>query len=124
MGFVGATSQCVPLVPTATRIALVTARYAGRGVVNVGFRTGTEGGVQGYYVQRASSPTGPFTRVSDLMAPRGDGSDYTVSDRVRPSLGRTAYYKVQVVMSDGTSELSGAYAVALPAPKAKKLGAD
>lgn len=121
-GFVGANSQCVQLVQTASRIVLVTARYAGRGTVSVSFRTGTEGGVQGYYVQRASSPTGPFARVSDVLTPQGDGSNYSFSDKVRASLGRTMYYQIQIVKTDGTTETSGASAVNLPAQKAKKIG--
>jgi hypothetical protein len=122
-GFVGANSQCVNTQsPTAVRIANMSARYAGRGTVNVNFTTGIEGGVQGYYVTRGSSPNGPFTRVSGQLNPRGDGSAYTHSDKVRTALGRTLYYSIEVVNTDGTSERSGPTAVNLPAAK-KKLGA-
>jgi len=122
VGFVGANSQCVNRNATAVRIASMSARYAGRGTVNVNFTTGLEGGVQGYYVARASSPNGPFTRVSGLLNARGvDGSPYAYSDKVRSALGRVLYYSVEIVQTDGTTENSASTAVNLPAGK-KKLG--
>lgn len=121
-GFVGANSQCANTNATVVRIANLSARYSGRGTVNVNFTTGIEGGVQGYYVTRGSSPNGPFTRVSEQLTPRGDGSIYTVSDKVRSAFGRLLYYSVEIVTSSGASERSSSTAVNLPAAK-KKLGA-
>ena len=69
---------------------------------------------------RASSPAGPYTRVSDQITTTGDGSRYTVSDRIRSS-ARMVYYQIQVVKADGTTETSGVASATLPAPKAKKL---
>jgi hypothetical protein len=120
-GFVGANSQCVGPAGTVAKIVTVAARYAGRGTVSVNWTTGSEGGVSGYYVTRATSPTGPFTRISDEVATTGDGSQYTVSDKVRTSM-RMVYYQVEVVNADGTTETSGVVSATLPGPKVKKLG--
>jgi len=122
-GFVGTNSQCVNTNPTATRIVSVSARYVGRGSVNVNFVTGIEGGVQNYSVMRSSAANGPFTRVSPPIDPRGDGSAYTYTDKVRAALGRTVYYTVEILNSDGTTERSGATGVNLPAAK-RKLGSN
>jgi hypothetical protein len=118
-GFVGANSQCVNTSPTAVRIASVTARYAGRGTVNVAFTTGSEAGVSGFNVQRASSPSGPWTTVGEMVSTRGDGNSYTVTDKVRASLGHVLYYAVQIVMNDGSTVQSGTSAVTLPAVQKK-----
>lgn len=116
-GFVGANSQCVGNPATASRIVNLTARYAGRGSVNVSWTTGTEGGVQGFYVTRGTSASGPFTRVSEMVAPRGDGQTYAVQNKVHSALGRVQYYSIEVVNADGTSTQSGPAAVNLPAAK-------
>jgi len=123
VGFVGANSQCVG-GPTASRIVSLVARYAGRGTVNVNFTSGTEGGVQGFYVTRATSPTGPYTRVSDLLGATGDSSRYTFADHIRTNLGRLVYYQVEIVNNDGTIEHSGSTSVTTPGPKMKKLGGE
>lgn len=118
-GFVGANSQCVAASPTAVRIAGMSARYAGRGTVEVKFQTGAESGVTGYYVQRAKSATGPWTRVSEMVAPMGDGTSYTVSDKVKSGLGHVLYYSVEVVNNDGTTTNSGSSAVSIPQSQRK-----
>jgi len=115
--FVGANSQCVGNPATASRIVNLTARYAGRGSVNVTWTTGTEGGVQGFYVTRGTSASGPFSRVSEMVAPRGDGQTYAVQNKVHSALGRVQYYSIEVVNADGTSTQSGPAAVNLPAAK-------
>src|SRR5262249_36249595 len=94
-GFVGANSRCCcPVTPA--RIISFRARCAGRATVSVSWTSGAEGGVQGYYVTRATSPSGPFTRVSDLLSATGDGSRYVFADHVRTSLGRLLYYQVEI----------------------------
>lgn len=118
-GFVGANSQCVSPGGTAVRIANISARYVGRGSVNVNFTTGLEGGVQSYYVTRSTSPLGPFERVSEALAPRGDSSTYAFTDKVRTALGRNVYYSVEVVGTDGVSQRSATASVTLPAAKRK-----
>jgi len=123
-GFVGPNSQCLG-AGQVTHIVRVDARYAGRGSVNVSWTSGIESDVQGYFVARASSPAGPFTRVSEEVAKRSvDNSDYTYTDRVRASLGRTLYYQIQVLKTDGTVETSGAASVSLPSAKPKKISND
>lgn len=123
VGFVGANSQCVDNGSgTVARIVSLAARYAGRGTVNVNWTSGSEGGVQGFYVTRATTPAGPFTRVSDLVGTTGDNSRYTFADHIRAGVGRLVYYQLQIQHTDGTSELSGTTAVTMPTPKAKKLG--
>jgi len=123
-GFVGANSQCVGAVGTVSRIVSLAARYAGRGTVNVNFTSGTEGGVQGFYITRATSPTGPYTRVSDQISATGDNSRYTFADHIRTNLGRLVYYQVEIVNNDGTIEHSGSTSVTTPGPKMKKLGGE
>jgi len=121
-GFVGANSQCVAPAGTVSRIVSLAARYAGRGTVNVNWTSGSEGGVQGFYVTRATSATGPYTRVSDLVGVTGDSSHYTYADHIRTSLGRMVYYQLEIMNSDGTIEHSGSTAVTTPGPKMNKLG--
>jgi len=116
-GFVGANSQCVGNPATASRITSLAARYAGRGSVNVSWSTGTEGGIQAFYVTRGTSPSGPFTRVSEAVTPAGDGHSYTVNSKVHAALGRIQYYSIEIVNADGTTEHSGPAAVNLPAAK-------
>jgi hypothetical protein len=120
-GFVGANSQCVSPLGTASRIVNISARYAGRGSVSVNWTTGTEGGIQSFYVTRASSPNGPFARISGAFAPAGDAHSYSYNDKVHSALGRVQYYGIEIVNADGSSEQSGPTAVTLPAAK-KKLG--
>src|SRR5262249_34326371 len=124
LGFVGANSQCVDHTGTAARIVSFGARYVGRGTVNVRWTSGSEGGVQGFYVTRATSPSGPFTRISDLVSATGDSSRYVYTDHIRTSLGRTIVYQLEIARSDGTSERSGTTSVTVPGPKVKKLGAE
>jgi len=121
VGFVGANSQCVGNPATASRITNLAARYAGRGAVNVTWSTGTEGGIQAFYVARGSSPSGPFTRVSQAVTPQGDGHNYAVNTKVHAALGRVQYYAIEIVNANGTIEHSGPAAVNLPAAK-KQFG--
>jgi len=123
VGFVGANSQCVSLTPTAARIVSLSARYAGRGRVDVHWNTGAEGGVQGFFVSRAPSPSGPYERVSELIAPTGDGSRYAFSDRVRAGVqGRQVYYRIELARDGATPEYSGVVSAVLPGPRMKGLG--
>jgi len=115
-------SQCVSALGTAGRIVSFGARYAGRGTVDLSWTTGTEGGVQGFYVTRATTPTGPYTRVSDMVGVTGDYSHYAFTDHIRTSLGRVLVYRLEIVHSDGTIELSGSTTVTTPGPKMNKLG--
>jgi len=119
-GFVGANSQCVAPAGTVAHIVSISARYAGRNTVNVNWTSGSEGGVSGYYVTRATTPAGPFTRIADQVATTGDGSHYTIADKVHNNV-RMMYYQIQVVKADGTTEMSGLASATLPAPKGKKL---
>jgi hypothetical protein len=116
-GFVGANSQAVGGPSTAILIARVNARYAGRGTVSVTWTTGVEGGVQGFYVSRGTSPAGPFTRVSQQITPRGDGSEYSFSDKAKAGAGRVVYYQIDAVNADGSVFHSGPTAVTIPVPK-------
>lgn len=118
-GFVGTNSQCMGVVSLAVRIASVKARYVGRAKVEVSFTTGSEAGVSGLNVQRASSPSGPWTTIGEMVSTRGDGNSYAVTDKVRPSFGSLLYYRVQVVMNDGATEQSGSAAVTLPVVRKK-----
>lgn len=113
-GFVGTNSQCMSLAPTALRIAGISARYMGRATVQVSFTTGSEAGLSGFNVQRAPNASGPWATLGEMVATRGDGSSYTVNDKVRPSLGSLLYYQVQVVMNNGATEQSGSAGVTLP----------
>ncbi len=118
-GFVGPNSQCVNTQATVSRIASMSARYTGRGSVNVKFTSGSEAGVTGFYVQRATSANGPWTRVSEMLAAKGDGSEYVSTEKVKAGLGHVVYYNVQVVMNDGSTVDSGSSAVTLPATQRK-----
>jgi hypothetical protein len=124
VGFVGANSQCVDPRPVVARIVSLSARYVGRSRVNVQWTSGAEGGVEGFLVSRASSPAGPYDRVSEVIAPTGDGSRYAFSDRVHASAGGgPVYYRIEVACADATAEYSGVVSAILPAPRAKKLDA-
>ena len=116
--YVGANSPCVGPA-FAVQIQNVNARYMGRATVKVDWMTGTESGVQGFYVQRSNSAQGPFTRVSDMVTPVGDGNTYTFSERVNAGMGKVLYYNVQVVNADGSISEAGTTAVTLP-PAAKR----
>jgi hypothetical protein len=120
-GFVGANSQCVSPLGTVIRITNVSAHYAGRGRVAVNWTSGSEGGVQSFYVVRGASAAGPYTRISEAVTPAGDGQTYSFQDRVHTALGRTQYYAIEIVDQTGSSENTGPSAVVLPAAK-KKLG--
>jgi len=120
-GFIGMNSVAVAQAGTPIHIVRVNARYAGRNTVNVSFTTGISGDVTEYYVSRASSPAGPYTRISEAVGNLGDNHTYTVSDKVRSSLGQNLFYQIEVVKTDGTSELSTPASVTLPAGKMKKL---
>lgn len=119
VGFVGANSQCVSLTPTVIRIVSLRARYMGRSRVSVSWTAGTEGGVQGYYVSRASAASGPYARVSEAILPAGDGARYTFSERVLPDVGGV-YYRIDIVTGDGAESHSGIAAAIVPPPRAKK----
>jgi hypothetical protein len=120
-GFIGMNSRAVAQAGTAIHIVRVNARYAGRNTVNVSFTTGISGDVTEYYISRASSPAGPYTRVTESIGNLGDNHTYTISDKVRSNLGHSLFYQIEVVKTDGTSELSSPASVTLPAGKMKKL---
>ncbi len=122
-GFVGVNSQPLVYDFAATRIVRLDARYMGRGIVRMTWTTGSEGGVEGYFVARGPSANGPFTRVSEQVAPRGDGSDYAYSDKVRPGLGRVVFYRIEIVKSGGLVESSRPISAELP-PARRKIQAD
>lgn len=120
VGPVGMNSVAVAQAGTAIHIVRVGARYAGRNTVVVNWTTGISGDVSSYYVSRASSPAGPYTRISDSIASVGDNHTYTFSDKVR-SNGHDLFYQIEVVKTDGTSEVSAPTSVTLPRAKGQNL---
>lgn len=110
--YVGGNSQAINLDPTSTKIIRANAKYEGKGSVTVTWQSGLEGGLSGYYVQRGSTADGPYTRVSSMIAPRGDNTDYTFNDRLA-SPG-TFYYRVEIVGTSGTSTFTSPTAVMTP----------
>jgi len=120
INWVGANSQCVAATGTVVRVNNVNARYAGRNTVNVTWTSGVESGLDSFYVTRSNSPTGTFARVSDKVTLRGDGANYTFSDKVNRGQGRVVYYSIEIVNADGTSSSAGPAAVTLPTPNSKK----
>lgn len=117
---IGAHSFGVGSTQTAVRIVRFDARYAGHGVVKVGWQSGIEGDIEGYRITRSTSAGGPYTVVSDLFRAQGDGSSYQGSDRV-PAAGRSYYYQLQIVGRDGSVRTSSTAAATVPG-RVKKAG--
>jgi hypothetical protein len=113
----GAASAPVSGNPLAVQITNFDASYQGKGVVGVTWTGQIESGITGYRVGRSLSLNGPFTRTGDLIQARGDGSVYTISDRVgRPDNG-TVYYQLQILNADGSKTTLGPVSATVPTPK-------
>jgi hypothetical protein len=117
----GSSSQGVKINPLASDIFDFKVRYAGKNTMNIAWSSGSESGVTGYYVNRATSPTGPFSRITAEMVPaKGDGSAYSVLDKVSRSLGKTFYYQLQIQKTDGTlSDFASIISASLPKKSTK-----
>ena len=113
--YVGINSQ--PALGDATVVHVVdfNVTYAGHGRVLVGWESGVEGGVRGYYVTRAPSASGPFSRVSAIIAGKGDGSSYSFTDSPGGMGARTYVYRLEVAGIDGGITTSSPAGVNLPA---------
>ena len=74
------------------------------------WRTESEQGNYGFFIERSDSPEGPFTRVNDLMiAGHGDTNvphAYEFEDK-NLEVGRTYYYRLWSITYQGQQELIG-----------------
>ena len=117
----GVNSQPARGDATAVRITRFTTTYAGHGNVIVGWTSGVEGGVRGYYLTRALTASGPFTRISGLIPGKGDESSYTFTDSPGGLAARAYFYRLEIVGSDGTVSTSSIESVNLPS-RTRKSG--
>ena len=91
------------------------------GNVIVGWTSGVEGGVRGYYLTRALTASGPFTRISGLIPGKGDESSYTFTDSPGGLAARAYFYRLEIVGSDGTVSTSSIESGNLPS-RTRKSG--
>jgi hypothetical protein len=101
--FKGASGPGAKINPAAVVVANFNAKYAGKNTFDIGWTVGSESGINGYYVARATSASGPFERIGGLVQATGDGSSYSVLDKVTRAMGTTFYYQLQVANTDGTT---------------------
>jgi hypothetical protein len=111
---VGAHSQGVGGTQTAVRIVRFGVSYIGHQIVNVTWLSGVEGDVQGYYVTRSVSVSGPYERVSGFIRAAGDQRPYAASDRV-PMTARTYFYRLEILLRDGGLTTSSSATAVVPA---------
>lgn len=82
--------------------------------VTVEWSTASELNTAGFNLSRGDSPAGPFVRVNAELIPASNdpliGGVYTFTD-TRVSAGRTYYYRLEEVETDGATTEQGVVAV-------------
>lgn len=117
--YFSANGQCVSLdTALAAEVYDLVVRHAGRNNVEVSWKTSLEDGVRGFYVTRATSENGPYTRVSDLVAANGEPSAYSFIDTITAPRGRVhasgVFYKIEALDIDDNVQNFGPAALELP----------
>ncbi len=117
--YLSANGQCVSFdTGLAAEVYDLQVRYAGRNNVEVSWKTSLEDGVRGFYISRATTPDGPYTRVSNLIIASGEPSAYSFIDTITPPRGRITFsglfYQVESVDIDDNLQVFGPTALELP----------
>ncbi len=99
-----------PLAPTAATLVSVNARAHKKDGVSIEWETGTELTIVGFNVWRSTKRNGAYKLVNNNLilanaAGQAQGAQYTLLDK-RVKAGKTYFYKIQVVKTDGSSEWS------------------
>jgi hypothetical protein len=102
--YYSANSKCTSFdAGLAAEVYDLTAEHVGGRNVAVSWKTSLEEGVRGFYVTRAFTPDGPYTRVSELIPANGEPSQYSHVDTVALPQGRTQvrglFYKIEAIDS-------------------------
>jgi hypothetical protein len=96
----------------------LAAKYAGKNNVNVSWKTSLEDGVRGFYVSRATTQSGEYTRVSELISAKGEPSAYSFIDTIQPPAGNVKatglWYKVETIDIDDNAVEYGPTKAQLP----------
>ncbi len=70
--------------------------------VNLSWETGIESSISGYHVLRASSETGPYSRISPFISAIGSNALYQYTDVLNTSdFNKNFYYKIEIINSYG-----------------------
>lgn len=121
--YLSANGQTFAVGGLAADVYDLRARVVGRNNAEISWKTSLEDGLRGFYVQRGFSAEGPFTRVSDLIAAKGEPSTYSYIDTITKVGGKITglYYKVESVDIDDTSSVYGPVKTDLPKPPVKAI---
>lgn len=118
--FLSANSQCFLGSGLSANVYELSAKYAGKTNVEVGWKTSLEDGVRGFYVSRATTQNGPFTRVSELISAKGEASAYSYIDTIQVPAGTVKatglWYKVETIDIDDNAVEYGPVKAQLPGP--------
>jgi CheY-like chemotaxis protein len=100
-------------IPTAVSLVSFTAKGDGN-AVKVEWETGSEFNNIGFHLHRATSPGGPYTRLTDKLIsarPRqGQGSNYSYVD-TQVTVGSLYYYKLEDIDVHGKRTMHGPISV-------------
>ncbi len=117
--YLSANGQAVAFGGIATRVYAVVARYVGQNNIEVGWKSSLEDGTQGYYVSRAFTMNGEYTRVSDLIPASGAGA-YTFIDTIQAAKKATGvYYRIESLDMDDSVTVTDPVKALLPKPDKK-----
>lgn len=118
--YVSANGQSFATSGLSANVYELVAKYAGKSNVEVTWRTSLEDGVRGFYVSRATTQNGPFTRVSELIAAKSEASAYSFIDAVQMPPGAVKatglWYKVETIDIDDNAVEYGPTKTQLPGP--------
>ncbi len=118
--FLSANGQCFLGGGLSASVYELAAKYAGKTNVEVSWKTSLEDGVRGFYVSRATTQNGPFSRVSELIAAKGEASAYSFIDAVQVPAGAVKatglWYKVETIDIDDNAVEYGPTKAQLPGP--------
>ena len=118
--FLSANGQCFLGGGLSASVYELAAKYAGKTNVEVTWKTSLEDGVRGFYVSRATTQNGPYARVSELIAAKGEASSYSFIDAVQMPAGAVKatglWYKVETIDIDDNAVEYGPTKAQLPGP--------
>ncbi len=84
----------------------------------VSWKTSLEDGVRGFYVTRAFTQDGPYSRVSDLIRAKGEPSAYTYLDNNVPAgarlQGNGVFYQIESIDIDDAVQTFGPVELEVP----------